>query len=458
MNQFTRSIDTSMLLAAWEQDLYSENEIASLYAIPVLKVRKILRELSTIRPEEQKRKRAEKQRQLWQEVGPRLINVVRGLSQTDTERVYWVAAIRKEFPQLSPETIEMFLDRSIGLLDTETDLATSLRDREIVAAWECEIITLDALGKRFGLTRERIRQILKNNGAKTKAEIREMVREEQVVRFAKKRDLLMAELKQLSQSQLVTKAEAARMLADKFPEFPGDMVRKFVGTSGIPLPNKRAAAPNTFSSIQLELAVLLCFGLCYPRALETKDYAEFVAPSHEAELRRFSESDSFPTNVEFSKILNAVGFSSLKRKQNVLDPFAHGDYERRRMEIWSENGWGSGAGGRYWPPTQQTISKRIGGGYWNDAMQRLGFPTSAKKGRPRVGYLHNEESLLDSLEHFLLHCTEHNQTVSPSVQAYELWRSRGNANDANHASVATIRSHFGSWNQAIHSATTRNSE
>lgn len=458
MSRLPKTSSESEILTAWEQSLYSHREISKLYRIPTQKVRDVLAEIATIDVEEQKQRRAKKQAQLWQEVEARFRRVAAGIVEAGYKRTDSIAVIRQEFPDLSPETVELFFDRSIGSDNPKLDISPSARDREIVNAWESEITTLDALGKKFGLTRERVRQILKKNGAKSKAEVAADVRVKLEARLAEKRDLLIDELKSISLEQPLSKVEAAAILAQKFPEFPDEMVRKLVSSSGIPLTNMRATVPNFFSSLQLELAVLMCFGLSYPRALEVNDYTQFVDPRHEAELRRFSASDSFPRNVEFTKILNAIGFASIKREQKVLDSFAHGDYERRRIEIWSENGWENGAGGRYWPPTQQTISKRVGGGYWNDAMEKLGFPTSSKKGRPRVGYLHNEESLLKSLENFLVECAKDNPTNNPSVQAYELWRSQEKYRGAKHASVTTIRSYFGSWNKAIYSVRRQTAE
>lgn len=404
-----------------------------------------------ISPEEQGARQAQRQEEQWEEIEVEFVALAQSLVAEKT-RTAAVWELGQRFPHLSTETVEKFLDRSIGAGRRRKAPKIRTRDREIIEAWETEPLTLEQLGARFDLTRERVRQILKRHGAKSKAEVISEAKAALEVQFEAQRPVLVARLTELAVGNLLTRSQVAKTVSREYPEFPEEMIKELILSSRIPFSNAKSRASNRFSDSQLEIAVLLCFGLCYPRALQSGDYSRYVSGDHEAELKKFSTSESFPSNIDFSSLLNAIGYSSLKREQKVLDPFAHVDYERRRVELWSQNGWGSGSGGKNWPPTQQTIAKRLGGGYWNDAMKRLGFPISSKKGRPRTGYLHNRETILTSLGEFLIHCATDNGSNSTSVRAFETWRRQASSEGVDHASAATIRATFGSWSEALHAA------
>lgn len=446
---------SGQLKKSWEEDLLTVQEISKLYGMSAHEVRRHLKSFDTISPEVHKTRRRERTEIQWAQIEPRFRDAMATFTQ-GTTRVAAIAALSERFPELAPEVVELFFDRAIGSRKPRANFRNPDRDRQIVETYEREGLTLDELGIRFGVTRERIRQILKRNGAKSKAEVSARLQSELNDRFDENRSQILAELRQLAINEQLTMTEAVKIMADKYSEFPREMVGELVKSSRVPFTTRPSPTKSFFTDVQLELAVLACFGLNYHRALATNDYSEFVEPLHEKELRTFSKSDSFPTNVPIDKFLNAIGFTSLKRSQKVLDAFSHADYERRRKEIWSQNGWESGSGGRNWPPTQQTISKRLGGGYWNDAMRSLGFPESVKKGRPRVGYLHDADSLSRTLGAFLAYCAEDNGVNAPTVAAFETWRLEEESRGNQHASPATIRNYFKSWNDAIHSARSRN--
>jgi|TARA_R110002110_G_scaffold1339_4_gene5597 DNA-directed RNA polymerase sigma subunit (sigma70/sigma32) len=46
------------------------------------------------------------------------------------------------------------------------------RDEEILRLWKEELMTLSAIGKKYGLTRERVRQIVAKQRAKNVSDIR----------------------------------------------------------------------------------------------------------------------------------------------------------------------------------------------------------------------------------------------------------------------------------------------
>lgn len=323
----------------------------------------------------------------------------------------------------------------------------AVRFREIRAAWEIEFLTLQEIADRHGITRERVRQILKGMGALSSAEQRELKRASETA-FLRSAQANFEESAHEIAKMSRGRAEALEKLKRRFPELSRTQVETMFRATGLTILKERATRDH-FSDGQLRLAVYMCFGLQYELALEHRDYSSFVSKNVREAMDAFAAEEGFPAVISVGLALSAIGFSYSKLEEGGLDPFAHKSYEDVRKRIWEMNNWDVKAGVGRWPPTQQTISKRLGGGYWSAATETLGFPASRKNGRPRGGAASDPDLIWEVLGRFVGHCKMNG--VHPSVNNFDRWRNTQSHIEGPIPSSVTIRNAIGSWSAAINS-------
>jgi hypothetical protein len=320
-----------------------------------------------------------------------------------------------------------------------------IRDRQIQELWELEFLTLEAIGQRFNISRERVRQILSKRNAISPSEQRELKRKGRIEHMDRVRDNFGTKARELARSG-AGKAEVIQTLEELFYDFSRSEVEKLFKDSGVRVLKVRDT-PDRFSDVQLQLAVYLCFGLQFDAALENNDFGHHFSWELQKELVAQKESAHFPSSPSLEEIINAVGFTLAKREQGVLDPFPHSAYEQVRRNVWRANGWVSGIGGKLWPPTQQTIAKRLGGGFWGEATGLLGFPPSEKSGRSRGGGMSDPELVESSLAEFLRFCSLSGE--NPTSARFDSWRLSPAASGRRVPSSGTVRKVLGGWAQPV---------
>ena len=117
-------------------------------------------------------------------------------------------------------------------------------------------------------------------------------------------------------------------------------------------------------------------------------------------------------------------------------------YDQVRLENQDLYGAKSSELPAIWPPSAQTVSKVLGQGTWNNAMQAIGI--SINKGKP-VGFgKYSEADFNRAITDFVLICGRN--ATYPSNYLYEEWRANSSWG---YPSVGAIRNHFGSWVNAL---------
>ncbi|AMM19462.1 hypothetical protein AX769_04035 [Frondihabitans sp. PAMC 28766] len=104
-----------------------------------------------------------------------------------------------------------------------------------------------------------------------------------------------------------------------------------------------------------------------------------------------------------------------------------------------------------WPADAQTVMKRLGQGYWDDAMTSAGLGTSGR-GRARGLLLFSEEDYRDAVAHFIQ--DRNSVNASTGSAHYEPWREREMQGNRSRPSLPAIRNKFETWQAAIRAATT----
>lgn len=135
-------------------------------------------------------------------------------------------------------------------------------------------------------------------------------------------------------------------------------------------------------------------------------------------------------------------------------------YDVARSIYLQEHGIVAKPGVAIWPPTSQTVMKRLGGGSWARAMEALGLTTNA--GRSRGAGAFTDDDYRSAVRAFLDVALE--EKSATSFAAYTAWaKTQGvggqpQSDDGRPAAAikrpsgAAVRQHFGSWSAAVEAA------
>ncbi|OPG03100.1 hypothetical protein [Microbispora sp. GKU 823] len=117
-------------------------------------------------------------------------------------------------------------------------------------------------------------------------------------------------------------------------------------------------------------------------------------------------------------------------------------YDQLRLQALGE--WGLSIGGKtvVWPPTGLTVMKRLGDGYWADALRTIGLhPTSG--GRPRGLLKYREEDYESAISDYFDYSKTHGHV--PSIEGYRRWVEFEGRAGYDRPSWETIRLRYKTW-------------
>ncbi|WP_099332358.1 hypothetical protein [Actinomyces minihominis] len=124
-------------------------------------------------------------------------------------------------------------------------------------------------------------------------------------------------------------------------------------------------------------------------------------------------------------------------------------YERTRIEIAAKNQVQLTAGQAAWPPGNQTVAARFGGGSWSEALGHFGVAPSGG-GRTRGRNTLPDEDFTRALRAFQAHCEEQGSALTHA--GYGRWVKEERAEGRPRPAAATMRQRFGTWAGALEAA------
>ncbi len=124
-------------------------------------------------------------------------------------------------------------------------------------------------------------------------------------------------------------------------------------------------------------------------------------------------------------------------------------YERTRLEIAAKNQVQLTAGQAAWPPGNQTVAARFGGGSWAEALGHFGVAPSGS-GRTRGRNTLPDEDFTSALRAFRSHCEDTGTTLTHA--GYGRWVKEERAAGRPRPAAATMRQRFGTWAGALTAA------
>ena len=322
---------------------------------------------------------------------------------------------------------------------------TSLsRDQQIVALYASGASMPD-LAVQFGVTRQRIHQIirrLEGADADTARAVRREAREEQqnalVQSFLDQYQDIIANLAASGSARADIEARFALLL----PNIPTAVIRDSLTRAEVIFDVK--IQEYTFPTAVIESAVWYVLA----RNLDLR--ADLSIAMHQMD---FTEAQ------EVAAVLDRQGLEA-ETKANILimisNARAHAvdnstatitkkRYDELRREILDDLGISSAQGVMPWPPTAQTVMKRLGDGYWAEALRNIGL-TPDERGRERGLLRFTEDDYDNAVVDFLAQASVTGQ--APTFDAYGEWVESEDRAGRRRPSDASVRLRYTSWNNA----------
>lgn len=310
------------------------------------------------------------------------------------------------------------------------------------------------MAERYGVTRQRIDQILKARGAIGAPQARAVRNERRTQEFeAAVREFVERHGESLRALAAAgaTRVEVESKFAYLLPEVPADVVREAIRASGV-LFNVNRAEYNFGQSV---VEAGIWYVLARTHGLE----GDLPVALSELSLEEMADvaqalAELGVTTDHVRDVLHAIAAA---RHHLTVDPaltISKKKYDEQRGDVIDLLGLTGGQGSLAWPPTSQTVMKRLGSGYWTDALASVGI-TASTKGRSRGLLVFEEVDYRSAILDFLEHCRA---TGTPeSFDAFEVWIANEDRLGRQRPSGPAVRLFYQSWINAKRTALTGSS-
>lgn len=306
--------------------------------------------------------------------------------------------------------------------------------------------TLDAIGQDYGVTRERVRQIVSKVGGNMAADSRQKRIELRQAAAKAVADQFMASYGDIARAAAAngaTRPETVARLGMMFPDLDTDLAEATLRDSDISF-DKRSQ--ETFSKAVLEAGLYYLVGSELGLAPDPHYAAAHLDLDLMTELAAIlQQGTAAPEDI--ATILGTIGAAKLHIAKNPETTITGARYDELRDELVPALGWESRRGATHWPPTKQTLMGRYT--YWNTALESVGL-APAKIGRQPGLVKFTDKLYVKASRDFVTDMAK--QGLHPSHQRYADWSADMNLAGHEYPSSSSLRNYFGSWSAAIRAA------
>ncbi|MGP0223586.1 sigma factor-like helix-turn-helix DNA-binding protein [Paenarthrobacter sp. NCHU4564] len=328
-------------------------------------------------------------------------------------------------------------------MTTTPELSREERDAAMVERY-ADGETLDAIGQSFGITRERVRQIIAKVGGTSAEESRKNRLAVREAAATNARNAFMAEYGELARqiaNRGVTRPDAIERLKALFPAMDAELAEDALRTSTIVF--DKSLMEDIFSKEALAAGVWYLLGSDLGLSPDRQWAAVNLELSLITELRAVLESAEATTD-DVSTILGVIGAAQKHLTENPGASITTNRYHQLRGELINALGLVSRQGAFLWPPTGQTLMKRFGG--WNECLVAMGIGT-ATKGRPKGLVKFTREDYDQAVADYCLF--EEELGAKATLLGYDAWVKKEIAESRKRPSGASLRNVYGSWSEAL---------
>lgn len=330
-------------------------------------------------------------------------------------------------------------------MTTTPELSREQRDAAMVERY-ADGETLDAIGQSFGLTRERVRQIIAKVGGTTAEESRRKRAADREAAVQDNHRAFLTSYEALGRQMArrgCTRADAVNRLKALYPGIDEELAEDALRLSDIVFDHSQTDDIFSKEAVAAGIWYLLGSDLGLPPDREWA--AVHLELSLMAELRDALEAAEV-TPDDVATILGVIGAAQKYVEENPSASITAQRYHRLRGELIPALGLVSRKGSNAWPPTGQTLMKRFGS--WNDALEAMGIGTT-KQGRPKGLLKFTREDYHNAVRDYCSSARAAN-TKATNV-GYDVWARAERADGRERPSIASVRGIYGSWSDAVRS-------
>lgn len=321
-------------------------------------------------------------------------------------------------------------------------LTPAQRDAQMVARY-VEGETLESIGQDYGVTRERVRQIVTKVGGSLAAESRQKrleTRQADAKAAAEEFMTRYGDIAREAAANGATRAETVTRLGMLFPGMDAELADATLRDSNLRFDKNSQAA---FSKAVLEAGLYYLVGSELGVAPDPSHAAVHLEFTLMTELTAILKK-STATAADIATILGIIGAAKRHIAAHPETTITGSRYDKLRDELVPALGWESRRGATPWPPTKQTLMGRYT--YWNAALESVGM-APAKKGRQPGLVKFTEKIYEQAVRDFAAEMDR--QNVRPSHDRYAQWCADMNAAGREYPSPSSLRNFFGSWSAAL---------
>lgn len=330
-------------------------------------------------------------------------------------------------------------------MTTTPELSREQRDAAMVERYS-DGETLDAIGQSFGITRERVRQIIAKVGGASAEESRKkrIAAREAAAKAASEAFLAQyGDLARQMAKRGVIRRDAVLKLQALYPAIDVGVAEDALRESSIVF--DKSQIDDIFSKEAVAAGVWYLLGSELRLAPDREWAAVNLDLSLMSELRAALGSAE-ATLDDIATILGVIGASQKHLASYPTSSITGKRYQELRDELVIALGLVSRQGAFPWPPTRQTVTKRFGG--WNEALEAMGVGTTTQ-GRPKGLLKFTREDYDDAVRDFCFYASA--ADVNATYAGYDEWVKREIAADRGRPSGASVRNIYGTWADALRS-------
>lgn len=328
-------------------------------------------------------------------------------------------------------------------MTTTPELSREQRDAAMVERYS-DGETLDAIGQSFGLTRERVRQIIVKVGGTNAEESRlKRVAAREAALKATREGFLVAygTLAREMAKRGVTRTDAVLKLQALYPGVDVDLAEDALKSSTIVF--DKYQAEDIFSKEVIATGIWYLLGSDLGLAPDFAYAAVYLDLSLVNELKAVLTSAEVKDD-DIATILGIIGAAQKHVADNPEASITRKRYDALREELVVALGLVSKQGATPWPPTHQTVIKRFQG--WNDALEVMGIGTSAI-GRPKGLVKFTEAEYADAARDFCSAMA--GSGLKPTIDRYDAWTKTESMAQRSRPSGVSVRNYYGTWLDAV---------
>ncbi|UKA55490.1 hypothetical protein LFT45_06090 [Arthrobacter sp. FW305-BF8] len=331
-------------------------------------------------------------------------------------------------------------------MTTTPELSREQRDAAMVERY-ADGETLDAIGQSFGITRERVRQIIAKVGGTNAEESRKNRTAAREAATGASHEAFLAEYGDLARQMAkrgVTRPDAVLKLQALYPAIDVDLAEDALRGSAILF--SKAQIDDIFSKEALAAGIWFLLGSDRNLSPDREWAAVNLDLSLMSELRAALESAQASAD-DVATILGVIGAAQKLVTENPTASITGARYQELREELVVALGLVSRQGAFPWPPTRQTVMKRFGG--WNEALEAMGIGTT-KQGRSKGLLKFTREDYDDAVRDYCVYASA--VAAKATYSGYDVWVKQEIAAGHERPSGASVRNIYGTWADAVRSA------